>query len=198
MIRLADIHEDDDRSTEELINTLNEDVDHCWALVIKAIDEGERTEDGCLLADTEFGSRQFIRAVFAYLEAATFSMKMWAVDQLMESDDIDDAERILAFESKFDLDDKGRVVESNAKIGLSKNIKFAFVLLDRVHGREKDTLDTSEKWWAWLQSSIKVRDRLTHPKLPHDIDVTIPELFAAMDAVNGFNKLAESYLERPA
>jgi hypothetical protein len=111
---------------------------------------------------------------------------------------ISDAERFLSIDIEHVLSDKGEIVERPAHIRLADNIRFAFAMQEKALGVAKQ-FDPSTEWWSHLKSSIKVRDRLTHPKLPADINVSGDEIIAALKAYEGFSKQAMLYAHlRPA
>ncbi len=72
-----------ERTTRELIGKLGEDVERCHTNLIQCIDEGDKNSDGTVTADYEHHARQLIRAILAYVEGVTFSVKMWAVAQCL-------------------------------------------------------------------------------------------------------------------
>jgi hypothetical protein len=187
---------DEERTTAELIKALGDDVDRCHADLLRSIDAGQVDPDGSVTADYEYHARQLIRAILAYVEGVTFSVKVRAVAQCLESGiGVSDHERYLAAEIDADVDDKGNVVERPAKLRLASNIRFAFQLLERAtQGAFK--FDASSPWWAALRNTIKVRDRLTHPRLPQDIDVSGGEIVTALEARAGFESILLGYRER--
>jgi hypothetical protein len=183
----------DDRSTGEVIEVLGDDIDRCFEAVMKCIKEGKKLDDGCteLLPDYDFHARQFIRSVFAFLEGAAFVVRVWAAAHLDRLNRIEQDELLTALEMRSDLDGTGQVVTTKAKIPMSRMLKFTFALLDRLHeGPPK--LDTSQEWWSCLQSSMRVRDRIMHPKLPSDLDVSVEEVVSASKAEVGFRMLVGS------
>jgi hypothetical protein len=183
----------EDRSTAELIQTLGDDVDRCHREIIEAFDAGTVEPNGDVYANYEFHARQLIRAIFAFVEAVTFSMKVQAAAYcLAKKRDISDGERLFSVDLELVLTDKGQVVDRPAHIRLADNIRFAFALQRKALGCPT-AFDPSVKWWSCLKSSIKVRDRLTHPKLPRDIDLDGDEIIAALEAYNGFKDQAMAY-----
>jgi hypothetical protein len=106
-------------------------------------------------------------------------------------DKISDEERLMAFERRFELNDAGELVEKAAKITLVRNIKFTFKLLNRVHSTE--TSLEKQDWWAPFLRSIKVRDRLTHPRMPADLDVSGDEVVDIFRTETGFRELLSTY-----
>ena len=178
-----------DRTTSALIEKLGDDVRRCHDGLLKCIDQGEREKDGTVLVDYEYHGRQLIRSILAYVEAVTFSVKISSVKKCLDAGiAVSDHERYAAVKTDTDLNDQGEIVERPAKLRLASNVRFAFRLLERAkRGRFK--FDASAAWWSDLKSTIRVRDRLTHPRMPEDIDVTPNELLAALRAKDGFEEL---------
>src|SRR5260370_2555404 len=120
---------DDEHTTHELIQQLGQDRDRCHAQLLACIDAGEVDEEGSVHADYEFYARQLIRAAFAYIEAATFSVKAWSAGYCMDHGiEITPQERYFATDTEFELNDRGEVVEGAAKISLARNIRFTLAM----------------------------------------------------------------------
>ncbi len=182
-----------DRTTAEVIDALGSDIDRCHQELISSIDTGEVDSSGNVSADYEYHARQLIRAIMAFIEAVTFSMKVKAANHCIRlKRDISPAEGYLAVDMEHVLSEKGEVVERPAHIRLADNIRFAFALQQKAHAIEC-TFDPSTEWWSCLKKSIRVRDRLTHPKLPGDVDVSGEEIVTALKAYHGFSEQAMSY-----
>ncbi len=187
--------QDDERTTRELIEILGSDVDRCFEGFSSSIDEGTHHKDGTIDADYEFHARQFIRAVFAFIEAVTFSIKVNAAQLCMKNRiSLLDAERFFACDVEYALSEKGEVYERAAHIKLAHNIRFAFALQEKALSIEKK-FDAGVEWWSCLKVVIKVRDRLMHPKMPEDIDVTGNEMLTIVKAFNGFKEQAMLYAD---
>ncbi|MEN1943215.1 hypothetical protein WCE55_05045 [Luteimonas sp. MJ293] len=179
--------EDDERTTGELLLALDSDYRRCYAGILDRINEGEHLEDGTISADHEFDARQLIRAAFAYIEGATFVLKIEASFNSEENGiELLPQQNHFIFESGFELSDKGVVLEKAAKIPLSKNVRFAFNVFAQANGISF-TFDPSVEWWSLFKDSTRVRDRLTHPRMPQDLDVTPREVIAMINAKDGFD-----------
>ena len=179
---------DDERTTQEVINLLGDDCDRCHAELIASIDAGETDTDGNVDANYEFHARQLIRAIFAYIEATTFSVKASSAWRCMEENiDITPQERYFATDTEYELNDRGDIVEAIAKISLARNIRFALALNRKAH-KVSEPFDPSVEWWCCLREAIKIRDRLTHPKWPGDLDVSGDEVVKALKAKQGFEE----------
>lgn len=185
----------EERTTAELIETLGDDVDRCFRGMDGSFKRGKKNPDGTINAKYEYHARQLIRAIFAFIEAVTFSMKLHAADQYITSGgELTDAERLFVLETEYYLKENGETGERPARIRLTDNIRFAFALQEK-------SLDLKEKfnanvdWWASLRLSIRVRDRLTHPKWPEHVDVAPDEVITALKAFNGFKEQAMRYAD---
>ncbi|WPL17828.1 hypothetical protein Thiowin_02870 [Thiorhodovibrio winogradskyi] len=178
----------DERTTADLLEALDSDYQRCYQQIITRLDEGERDEKGNISADYEFEARQLIRAAFAYIEGAVFVIKIEASFNCEEKGiELTPQQHHFIFEADFDLNDKGEVVQKPAKIPLAKNIRFAFSVFAQANGI-KPTLDVGSEWWSKLQESIRVRDRLTHPRSPSDLDVSPSEVISTVVAKSGFDE----------
>jgi hypothetical protein len=162
------------------------DCARCHDMLIECIDGGEVDEDGSVHADYEFYGRQLIRSVFAYFEAVTFSLKAASAVRCMKLGiDISPQERYFATDTESELNEKGEIVETSAKISLARNIRFALTLNRRASG-VAEPFDPSVEWWSCLREAIRIRDRLTHPKMPGDLDVSGDDIVKVLKARDGF------------
>ena len=182
----------DERGTGELIETLGDDVDKAYAALDASFEAGKE-EDGSVPASVyEFYARQFIRATLAYIEGVTFSVKVASVKRCRDSGiEVTDFERYLAIEVDGNLNDRGEVVERSAKLRLAQNVRFAFRLFEKASGQPLP-FDPSDEWWSCLKNTIRVRDRLTHPRMPEDIDVSANEILDALKAKTGFEMVVSA------
>ena len=179
---------ENERTTRELMEVLGQDCDRCHAALVASIDDGEIDEQGNVDADYEFHARQLIRAVFSYIEATTFSIKASSAHRCMEEGiEISPEERYFSIDTEYDLNDRGEVVELVAKISLAKNIRFAIALNRRAH-KVSAPFDASVEWWSCLKEAIRIRDRLTHPKMPDDLDVSGDDIVKVLKAKKGFEE----------
>lgn len=188
----------DERTTREVLEELGEDCQRCHAALVACIDAGEVEADGSVTADYEFYARQLVRAIFAYIEATTFSVKAWSAGYCMDNGiEISPQERYFATDTEYEINDRGEVVEGIAKLSLARNIRFALALRRKAHGIA-EPFDASVDWWCCLREAIRVRDRLTHPKLPGDLDLTGDDIVKVLRAKDGFEDELMSHLPESA
>lgn len=179
---------DDEATTSEVIELLGDDCDRSHAALIAVIDTGKTNANGYVESDYAFHARQLIRAIFAYIEAVTFSVKAASAWRCMEEKiDISPQERYFSVDTEYEISDRGEVVETTAKISLAKNIRFALSLNRKAH-KVTEPFDPSVEWWNCMREAIKIRDRLTHPRWPKDLDVSGDEALTVLKAKRGFEE----------
>jgi hypothetical protein len=156
------------RRTVRLITALHTDVKACRA----APDH-----------NTQLGRRQYARTVFAAVEGAIYVFKQLVLHEVEDRGlHLSSGEELFLEEVEYRLNDRGEVERQRAKITFINNLKFSFRLFAQVHGL-KLQLQTGGDGWCALKESIKVRDRLAHPKRVEDLTVTDDE----------FRKLNKAY-----
>lgn len=181
------IDEEDERSTGDLVRALVQDYDECCALLVQRVEEGKRHPDGTVDADDQFEARQLVRAAFAFIEGATFVLKIEALFRSEERGvELTDPEAHFIFEVDWRLR-RGRVVQTDAKISLLENVDFAFRVLEKASLLDEPIFNKNEAWWVALRESAQIRDRLTHPRWASDLDIAPSEVVTVMTAVRGFH-----------
>jgi len=135
--------------------------------------------------DTQFWRRSFVRACCVFFEGLcafqkqqAYAIKWNALDKV---DDFEMAKLMLLCDKTAELNDKGEIYEKNAKIPTEKNILFAFTAFAEAHN-SPFRLDRSSEGINNLRITLKVRDRLTHPKKLEDLQVSDEEHLAAAKA----------------
>ncbi len=181
-----------ERTTQEVIETLGDDFHRCHREFLDALEAESPDDDGSVAIDP-YCARQMVRAFFAYVEAVVLSVKASSAAHCMDHGiPITPQERFLAVDIAHVLDEKGELVEQPARLNLARNVHFAFTLAARADGRGR-RFDPGLQWWSCFKKSIKVRDRLTHPKLPGDLDIAADEIIDLLKAKEGFEKVVLSY-----
>ncbi len=201
------------RTAKELIDTLSGDVERVWTLLQEARHETEVAREldlreclpkefhdklpadipAFLHRDYEFHARQFFRAAFAFIEGVTFALKTRAAHYcLAEGIELSDGEIDFVAERDYRLNNNGTVSEQSAHIRLADNVRFAIAICEKAR-RMPPTFDANVAWWSQLMASIRVRDRLMHPKSPEDLDITHDEVNILFDAYKGMLQHFTSY-----
>ena len=178
-----------ERTIDYVTDILSQDVVKAMNRI--AADLSQSDENGKYVYD-ETNARDLVRTLFAYLEGTSFIVRTRSALILLEEGKFNDYERAIFVEQTIALRD-GEVVLTPARISFQENMKYTFKLADRAHKKATPTLDISKKWWFDFKRMVGVRDRLTHPKLPEDLDVSLQEVELAISVGNGFADLIDSY-----
>jgi hypothetical protein len=82
------------------------------------------------------------------------------------------------------LTDKGDVETRPAKISFEANLRFAFKLLAKACSVDSE-LDVSGSGWQSLKKATKIRDRITHPKILSDLNISEAEFDEVTQDLSG-------------
>lgn len=127
--------------------------------------------------------RAFTRSVFAYVEATTYILKQTAIAAAPGM--ISEAEALnLVAEKTYTLDN-GSAKESNSKLRLPENVRYALSLFRRAVSDAYVHDGNDPSWRAFLRA-IKVRDRLMHPRDALQLDVTDEDYEAVFEGLRWF------------
>ena len=129
-----------------------------------------------------------------HVEGTIYSLKNFAGAQLsFVGLELEEYEWDLIHEEQHILDDNGKIKHQSMMIRLIPNLKFMLKMLGDTMGA--DEIDfKKEEWWPAFRNSVKVRDRLMHPKQLSDMNISAFELDDLIQARTGFNKLLSNYL----
>ena len=134
----------------DLLRAANEDIAECSRWLKSS-------------GDSQFWRRVAYRTVFASIEALVSHLKQSAILFSFHDDEVfSPAEQLAMRDQDFEVDEKGRVVERNAKIRFLPNVCFAFRVF--AVATAKDFQIVKDSGWDALTRAVKVRDRITHPK----------------------------------
>lgn len=173
----------------KIFNACVEDPRRC----AQAVAAAARGEDGPARHD-QFWARATLRSFFSLLEAITFEMRLILRQAVAARlSDMSPSEISLLSDSSFELDGAGRPVSRPRFIPIERNLRFAFPRYARLFGATT-SLDTGGQGWEKLSQTIKVRNRITHPKSPEDLDLTPDEIMTAMHAITWYSETMTSVL----
>jgi hypothetical protein len=168
---------------KEIFDAAGADTRRCTTELSDAArgQSGERRLD-------QFWARSSVRTFFAMVEALTFEMRL-ALRQVHAANIVpfDPAEATLVFEQSFDLDEAGRPQARPRFLALDRNFRFAFPRFASLFGVQA-MLDVGGEGWRKFLQTIKVRNRITHPKSPSELDLSIEEVTVAMEAIAWYSE----------
>lgn len=167
------------KATENLWNlhlALEADLDHWAKLVFE-----KSTSD-------QLARRSYIRSLFAEIEGQIFGLKRIALEIYeFEKKHLLPEEVILLREGVPELEAEGKVKTRSANLKFRPNLRFAFRTFAEILNASY-VMNVGGRGWAALDSSVAVRNRLTHPKAPEDLNVTDDEISTAGEAHLWFNE----------
>lgn len=132
--------------------------------------------------------RQYIRAMFAYIEGAVWLFKQEALEQQHKDDAsivFTASELSILAEVAPSIDGRGVIQELPANLRFVPNLLFAFGCHARAFDYEP-VLRVSDHEWGYLKSSVTVRNRLMHPKQLSSMDISDDEIRTARAALKWF------------
>jgi hypothetical protein len=141
------------------------------------------------LAETDerpFWGRTIVRSLFAGIEGLCYCNKQIALAAAaLKNIDLTSAEVAMLREESYRLNDKGEVESIKSKLGTVPNLAFSLRMLARARGGSYQ-IDTTSAGWQAFKTSIRVRDRITHPKDASDLQVTKEEVGSTMNGASWF------------
>jgi hypothetical protein len=130
--------------------------------------------------DTGFWRRTLVRTVFAYVEAHATIFRRMILEMYARNEHprIPITKIVLLQDYEYQIDEVGRVKRQALKLVTLKQIALTLRTLAEVMGKDDRYISHhmfGVNDWRNLKESMKVRDRLTHPKKFTDLIVTDEE-----------------------
>jgi hypothetical protein len=120
--------------------------------------------------NNQFKRRNLVRTLFAHIECELSLMRQTALlwHRLEAIELTKDELQKLGDEITIAGDDS-LISEKPKRLRLTDNIKFTFALFGKTPGKSTVYIDTNSTGWDSFTKSIKIRDRLMHPKVEEDL-----------------------------
>src|SRR5258706_1840012 len=123
-----------------------------------------KMEENDVPQQTGFWRRNYVRALFAYIEAQIFSVKLLVLEAHENGTvRLSLADEVLLREQSFHIDRKGASRIVPKFVTFEESLKLTF----RCHAAVRNqafVLDTSGPGWAAFKRAVEIRHRLTHTK----------------------------------
>jgi hypothetical protein len=138
--------------------------------------------------------------MFAEIEAWMHLFRRLSLDPIGGAEiALDESEKALLKEEDYEIGEKGEVRVRPYFGKFLPTFRFIVAMFIKVNGLQT-VIDYSTGGWDALQKSIKIRNRLTHPREPIELEVTNDEVELITTAYNFqrgvFNKLLEDDIDR--
>lgn len=129
--------------------------------------------------------RAYVRAVFALVEGVSFGFRQTAVKLPQADPCLTQGELAILNEESYGLKDNGQVSTTTQFLKVQAGTRFTFAICRRVYDI-KSEIDYGSQGWNSFTQSIKIRDRLMHPKSLESLTVTDTELNTVSEALTWF------------
>lgn len=120
--------------------------------------------------DPQSARRDYVRCVFSAIEGMFWRLRMDVLPHAEGLVDLTPHERAALTEETYSVDHQGAVHLQPRYIALPALIRLLVKIIQRMH--EGYNVDFNHMGWQNLQSAIRVRNRLTHPKSIDDLHVS--------------------------
>lgn len=143
-----------------------------------------------------FWRRSLIRLCISLFESETFLLKESLLKHCKKYNIVLNPETILALQGKkFTLGDNGKLKEGFLSAKLVDDIKFIFQQTKEIRKFSLVT-DFNSEGWHNLKETIKIRNRITHPKSVSEQNVRVDEIKICMSGYNWFHKNFDHFIKQ--
>ena len=144
---------------------------------------------------TQYNRRAYVRAGFAFIEGTIWLVKNSIIKLLYEGVKIDaqvtEREFNLLWEIKQAKDANGDVKGVTTQfVSLVDNLRFTMKMANKVYINPV-LFENENAAYDRLKDAIEVRNRITHPKFPGDLDVKDKDITTCNEVVRWFNTILE-------
>lgn len=139
-------------------------------------------------SDSQFARRTYCRTVFSLMEGVLFALRYWELQTIEFSAGTmlrfarTDAERTLLREIEYNLEDNGTLKERPRFQQFLPYLRFTLNTC-----RAWKVVDYSGSGWHAMRRAQEVRNRITHPKRPEELDISDEDLEQTRLAARWFN-----------
>ena len=133
---------------------------------------------------SQFWRRTMIHTLFALTEVTTYAIKQFLLHKYsLREIELSSPEIAILREENYVLKNNGKVSTEKAKLRTADNFKFALSLFIEKTGAAHPLAFNGGEWEAY-KKSLKIRDRITHPKSFSDVIVTDSEYDVLRESIN--------------
>lgn len=141
--------------------------------------------------DSPFTRRAYVRSVFAMIEGTLWVLKQTVLEAAALPGSVKGlsvAEHALLSEITYELRNNGHPREQPKFLRLPANLRFTFGVIAKYFDPDLD-LGVGTPAWENFLASHGVRNRITHPKLPKDFEISNTEIATVKQTTAWFYRL---------
>jgi hypothetical protein len=124
--------------------------------------------------DDQSARRDFVRTVFAAIEGWILDCRQGVQESLASIRDLSPAEKAAFAEATYSLTETGMLREQTRFFPMTTMFRFVTRLVEQECG--KPIVDFSSFGWEKFKQATDIRNRVTHPKCIHDLNITSDEI----------------------
>lgn len=153
-------------------------------LIAPLFDDLVELEETIQRQDSQFARRALIRAAFAFIEGYMYSLREPVFRAIaarnFQTNRFEITKLSLLLDATGRVDDKGRIKSEPNRMPFLNHCAFIFRCAAEHNGQDPSER-FSDHQWDQLRKAIKIRDRITHPKQPKDLEITDADIEATRE-----------------
>lgn len=145
--------------------------------------DADRCDEELKRTGSGLAGRNFVRALFSWIEAVSFLMRQHVLQELRRETLTEESIPTLlaASERSFYVDGQGDVVQAPLRTKTSNLLLFSLKSFAQTLDLPL-TVDRGGRNWQTYSRALKIRDRLTHPKALEDLELTENDIEVVREA----------------
>jgi hypothetical protein len=133
---------------------------------------------------SQANKREFIRTAFAAIEGLTWIFREHAIETAQHTAQLKRDEEIALSEISYQISESGRITRQQRYLPLLATIRLTARIANRVAPEYE--IDFSNDAWDKLRQTIRIRNRITHPKTAQDLILTEDDIRISLAALFWF------------
>jgi hypothetical protein len=135
---------------------------------------------------SQFNKRTLIRSYFALVEGLAYQLRQVTAASLNETTILSIEEKTLLSERRYTLTSNGTIESQEQFQNFAPMLLFSLRIYAKNHGAEFEPV-VSDNGWNCLKQSVRIRDRLMHPKSHDNLIISDEEGEVFVSAVKWFH-----------
>ena len=144
-------------------------------------------------ANSHADRRDLVRTSFAAIEGLVWVLKQRFSKTAQETYGLDAPEIAVLADKSFRLGTDGKIHSQQNHLPTLATIRLISRIAERISGQA--SIDFSLAGWEQLRLAIQVRNRITHPKKPDDLQISASDLATVLDSTFWLLDQAANLLE---
>ncbi|MEY4531936.1 MAG: hypothetical protein RLZZ156_2659 [Deinococcota bacterium] len=156
--------------------------------LIELMDDAFHAEKYLDTHNEPFFRRIYIRSVISDIEAVVWFLKQLCIKvSHIKPQLLDPSEYGFLSDETYELKENGDIQKKSKFLRLESNIQFTIKICNRLFHTSVDLQTGTIEWQSFLKT-IKVRNRITHPKNAIDLQISDDELETCKRTSSWFNQ----------